>query len=403
VIEATRGIAVFAVVYAAAPLVGQFFAEPDAVPIVRAIGLAAPILGLKNPGIIYFQKELDYHKEFVYQTGGSIVQFLVTVGYVLVVPSVWSFVYGYLAGNLARFLFSYLLHGYRPSLSFDAGAAREMFTFGKWVTGSSIVYFLYSQGDDAFVGAFLGAAPLALYQYAYRFSNAPATELSQVVGKVMFPAYSQMQDDITRIRSAFLQAFRFTAFVAVPMAFGLAIIAPSFVRTFLGTEWVGMIPAMQALAVYGLGRALTKNFSPVWKALGRPDIPAKMGLFYLVFLAVTIYPATAAFGVTGAAVAVSGVYALLVMPVDIYLASEFVECRMATIYGELFYPLTAGLLMAAVTWWVQATLPAGPPVTFVVTLLTGAVSYVAATALVEVVLGWGIRQEITTIIDGIDA
>ncbi len=400
-LETTRGLGIALVVFLAAPLVATVFAEPRATDIVRVIGLSPLALGLKNPGVIYFQKNLDYHKQFVYQTSGSIVQFVVAVSYVLLVPTVWSYVVGYVAGNVARLVVSYAIHGFRPSLQFDREAAKDMIGYGKWITGSSIVYFIYSQGDDAFVGWLLGPAALALYQYAYRFSNAPATEFTQVVGKVMFPTYSKFQNDLPRVRSAFMRSFRFSGLLSVPMAFGIVVVAPSFVRTFLGPTWVEMIPAMQVLAVYGMLRALGRNFGPLWKALGRPDLTTKIGVLRIVLVGLLVYPVTERFGITGIALLITALYVFPIFPIDIYLIGSMLDTRMTDIYAELLYPLVAGALMAGATWWVRETIAASPPVEFVGVVLTGVVTYPLAVLLVEELSNWGIRQDITMFLDGV--
>lgn len=401
VLETARGLTVAVVVFVAAPLIASVLGEPRATDIIRVIGFSALLLGLKNPGIIYFKKDLEYHKQFVYQASGAVVQFTVAIGYVVVIPSVWGYVFGYIAGNAARLLVSYLAHDFRPSLQFDVQAARDMIGFGKWITGSSIVYFLYNQGDDAFVAWLLGPAPLALYQYAYRFSNAPATEVTQVLGRVMFPTYSKFQNDIPRVRSAFMQSFRFSALLAFPMAFGIVVIAPSFVRAVLGESWVEMVPAMQVLAIYGLLRALGRNFSPVWKALGRPDLTTKIGILRVVTVALVIFPATDAYGITGTALVITGLYIVPIFPIDVYLLASMIDAKMTDIYAELVYPLTAGGLMAGAAWWVGNTLSVGAPFEFVAVLLTGLVSYPIAVFMLEGVFNWGIRQEIEMFVDGV--
>ena len=400
-LQTARGVVITGVVWAAAPLVGRVFGEPAAVPLVRAIGLSALFVGVKNPGVIYFQKRLEFHRDFVYQISGAVVQFLVAVGYVLVVPSVWAYVIGYLAGNLTRTVVSYLIHDYRPRLAFDADAARELIGYGKWITGSAAVYFLNSQGDDAFVGWLLGPAALGLYQYAYRFSNAPATELAQVVGRVTFPAYSQLQNDPDDARTAFFRALRVTGLVAVPMAFGIAVAAPSFVRAALGEAWVPMVPAMQLLAGFGLLKAVSTTFSAVWKALGRPDYSAKMGIARLLLVAVFAWPATTRFGITGISGVLVAVYLFPVFPADTYLVTNLLDTSPVRVFVELAYPLVAGTLMATAAAGVAWLLTAPPVVEFVAVVATGLFTYPLAVLLVERGLGWGVRPDIDALIDGV--
>lgn len=398
VLEVGRGLFIGGVVFAAAPLIASFFSEPNATDVIRVMALSPVLFGLRNPGVIYFQKNLEFHKQFLYQVGTQIVRFVVGIGAVLVSPTVWAYVAAFLVADLTRTLFSYLIHEYRPWPRFDRSAASELVDYGKWITGSSIVYFLYSQGDDAFVGWFLTPAALAFYQYGYRFSNAPATEFSQVVSNVMFPTFSKMQDDTDRLRSAFLETLRMTSLVAFPAAAGIAAVAPSFVHAFLGEEWQPMVLAMQILAVYGLLRAVGKTFGPVWKAIGRPDIITKMGALQVVIIAALIYPLTSAFGIAGTALTITGVYLFPVMFLDVYIMKDILETSFARIAYEFLYPLLASAFMFACVWFVHLELAVVPLVEFFALIVVGIVAYVGAVLALESRFEWGIRQDVHTVV-----
>jgi O-antigen/teichoic acid export membrane protein len=198
-----RGFILFTILYLVAPYAAVFFNAPEAKPIIQVIAFSILLQAFTNIGVIYFQKELEFNKEFKYQFAGTLTDFIVAVSAVLILRNVWALVFGLLAGNAARCFVSYLIHPYRPHLSFDLGKAKELFGFGKWILGSSILFFLIMQGDDIFVGKFLGATMLGFYQLAYRISNMPATEITHVISQVTFPAYSKLQDNIPKLREAY--------------------------------------------------------------------------------------------------------------------------------------------------------------------------------------------------------
>ncbi|MGM0717702.1 MAG: oligosaccharide flippase family protein [Halobacteriota archaeon] len=243
-LEVGRGGLIASLLFAVALPVGEwFFDEPRAVEIIRVIGLSTPLLGFRNPGIVYFQKNPEFYKQFAYKIGGDSAHFIVGVGYALVNPTAWAFVFGFLAADVVKLVLSYVIHGYRLFPSFDLDIAKGLIRYGKWITRSSILFFIYSEGDDALVGWFLTPTALAYYQYTYRFSNAPATELSQVITRVMLPAYSKLQTDEEELRGAFLRTLCVTALVSFPSAIGIAAIAPESVvgglRRGVGTGGTG--------------------------------------------------------------------------------------------------------------------------------------------------------------------
>jgi PST family polysaccharide transporter/lipopolysaccharide exporter len=398
VLEVGRGILVFVVLVALAPFIASLLNDASATNLVRAIGLSPLLLGFRNPGIVYFQKNLDFHKQFVYKVSGTVVQVTVAVGWALVSPTAWALVAGYVAGDGLRAVLSYFVHDYRPRPSFDRGSASQLVDYGKWMTSSSILFFIYSEGDDAFVSWLLGPSVLAFYQYGYRFSNAPATELTNVVSSVMFPAFSKLQNDPGRIRSTFLKTLRVNAVIASPVAFGIAVVAPEFVRTFLGGQWTRMIVPMQILAGFGYLRALGQTFGPIWKAIGRPDLITKLSALRVTLVALTIYPATQRFGIVGTAAVVTAINVFPMMPLDVYIATELLDVDVVSVLREMFFPAAASAVMAAVVWYLGETLPVPPWTELALSVPVGVAMYVGVVSLIEHQSKWDVSGNVRTIL-----
>lgn len=400
-LEIARGLLIFAVLYLLAPHLAGFFGEPEATRPIQVIGLGPLLYGLRNPGVVYFKKHLEFHKDFVYRAGGGFTQLIVGVGWALYSPTVWALVFAFLARDAVELGLSYVLHGYRPWPSFDLAAAKELINYGKWITGSSIVHFVYSEGDDAFVGWYLSATALGFYQYAYRMADTPSTEVSEVISQVMFPTYSKLQGDVVQLREALLQTTRFTAFMTFPMALGIALVAPSFVPSILGPAWNPMIPVLQILAVYGLIHAITRNFGSLWKAVDRPDLTLKIPLLGVAMIAILIWPMTARWGIVGTAVAVVGVSIIPLFPINVYLTAKLVDCPTWLIYREYAYPFVASGAMFASLWYARGFLDVAPLVEFLLLVPAGAVVYIVVALFLERQFDWGIEDNLRTVINGI--
>ena len=63
------------------------------------------------------------------------------------------------------------------------------------------------------IGRFLGATTLGFYALAYRLVLYPLQGVSSVVGRVMFPLLSRIQQDDARIRNAYLKVTNAVAMV----------------------------------------------------------------------------------------------------------------------------------------------------------------------------------------------
>lgn len=340
-----RGFILFVILYLIAPYAATFFNAPEAKPIIQVIGFAILLQAFTNIGVIYFQKELEFNKEFIYQFAGTLADFIVAVSAVLILRNVWALVFGLLAGNFARFVVSYLIHPYRPHLSRDLGKAKELFGFGKWILGSSILVFLITQGDDIFVGKLLGATALGFYQLAYRISNMPATEITHVISQVTFPAYSKLQDNIPKLREAYLKVLLVTAFLSFPIAGLIFVLAPDFTKIFLGEKWMPMVPAMQVLVLAGLIRSIMATTGPVFEAVGKPEIATKWQVVRLIALGASIYPLTSLWEILGASVAVF--LSNLTSAVGfILMVLKITSCKRGEWIKAMSFPLIAVLFMA---------------------------------------------------------
>lgn len=305
VVQVVRGVAMGAVLAAVAPWVAGFFEEPGAAPLVRVLGLVAVVRGFRNIGVIFFQKEIEFHREFVFRLSATVPDLVVSVAAAVLFRNAWALLAGLVAGAAVQSVASYWLHPHRPRLRFDLERARELFDFGKYLTAQSVVLFLLTEGDDALVGKVLGAASLGFYQIAYRLSNLATTEIRNVVSGVAFPTYAKLQDRPEKLRRGLRRSLGLIAFLALPVAAAVAALAPEITVVFLGEKWLPMVPAMQLLCLFGALRAVASTFGPLYQALARVDVPLRVNVVQLVLLASVIYPMTTRWGIVGASAAIT--------------------------------------------------------------------------------------------------
>jgi O-antigen/teichoic acid export membrane protein len=299
-----RGFVLGGLVLLAAPVIGRFFDDARVTGLLQVLALSPVVKGFANAHVVSFARELEFDKSFLLNGGGALVQTVVAVVFAVLEASVWALVWGLLAGNLARVVLSFTLTASRPRLSFSMERFRSLFSFGRWILGSKIVVFLSTQGDDIVVGKILGTDALGYYRLSYRLSNMPATELATAVSTVTFPAFSKVQEDLGRLRNAFCETFELITAVSFLLGGLILTLADLAVPFLFGEKWIPIVPLVQMLSVYGIMRSMGSPFGPVFQAIGRPDLMAKIQLFNLAVLAAVIFPMTFRWGVSGTAAAV---------------------------------------------------------------------------------------------------
>ena len=299
--SAMRSGLLFAAMFIAAPHVADFFREGRLTEIIRVVALSYLLYGFMNVGVLYFEKNLQFHRQFIYEATAHIVDVAVSLLVALATRDVWALVWGGLAGNLTRCILSYVLHPYRPSFRFDIARFRELFRFGRWVFLSGVAGYAAIQLDSIVVGRMLSATHVGYYQLAALFSSLPATEVAIVLAMVLFPSYAKLQGEPGRLREAHRRVLQFTALLCIPMGCGTIALAPELTRVLLGETWLPVIPVIEILGVLGISRAFEISSSTLFMGMGRPQYVTRMTTLQLVLLAMGLYPSIRLWGLEGAA------------------------------------------------------------------------------------------------------
>lgn len=388
---AIRGVFLFSVLFVTAPLIAKFFNSTQAELVIMVIAVNMLITGFGNIGIVFFQKELEFNKQFTYEFSATIVDLIVSISLAFILRNVWALVWGGMAKNITRFFLSYILHSYRPRIRFDKDKFRDLFGFGIWISGSTILIFLITQGDDVFVGKMLGVTALGFYQMAYLLSNLPSTEIADVISRVTFPAYSRLQDDLTKLREAYLKVLQVTAYISIPLAGGILILSHEFTQIFLGEKWLPMVPAMQILALAGLIGSISATTRPIFHGIGKPKVDMIWQIIRLLVLVAVIYPLTIRWGISGAAVAV--LISTFVSAIGFnVMAVRMTKCDFTSFGKMTMLPLMNAIVMIFIIMLVKMNFVCIDILQFLLLIGVGFTTYIFITFLFEKLMNYGITK-----------
>jgi lipopolysaccharide exporter len=380
---ALRGFLLYGLLFVAAPFAATFYEAPEAGPIIQVAGLMMIINALASIRVVYFKKELEFQKQFMYMLSGTFVDLVVSVTLALIFRDIWALVYGLLAGGIARLVVSYIIAPYFPKLRIDVPKLRELYSYGRWIFGSSIFIFLLTQGDDALLGKVLGLTALGFYQMAHRISNLPATEISHVISSITLPAYSKLQDNKDGLREAYLRVLKLTALLSIPAAGGIFILAPELTRILLGERWLPMVSAMQVLVIGGATRSIGATMGPVFQAVGKPQILTKFLFVQTVLVAILIYPLTVRLDIMGTALSLM-IPGLIVNSIFATHIVRITGCGWNRFFQAVGYPLLGTLAMVFVIFVLKTfALPSVGLPGFILLIVLGVLVYLSVAYIME--------------------
>jgi O-antigen/teichoic acid export membrane protein len=91
----------------AAPFLAIFFQSPHATLVLQVLGVTEFLRGLVNPGILYFQKELEFHKKALNDLVPTAAEVMTAIITAVILQNVWALVFGFMAGRVMMVLVSY--------------------------------------------------------------------------------------------------------------------------------------------------------------------------------------------------------------------------------------------------------------------------------------------------------
>lgn len=214
---------------------------------------------------------------------------LIYLGIAVVLASIgfglWSLVYAGVARAFSRMILLLMICPGREWLrprQVDTAVIKSLLKFGVQSTGSGFVSFANSVMDNMFVGRVMGVQALGYYSKAYDFSTNTVDGFNKVLGGVLFPSYSQIQEDRERLSSAYMKSLRLVALVIVPASVGIFSLAQEFISVLLGEKWLPMVASLQILSLMCLVRSLSATTSPLFLSMGFPNFDLRAGLLVMV-------------------------------------------------------------------------------------------------------------------------
>lgn len=348
--EALRGFALGGIMFLAAPYIAAFFESPDSLLIIRVMSVIPPLIFLRNIELIVAVKNLAFNKVVYVEASSELTGMLIGITLAVIYKNVWALVIASIASWVVQVIMTYVIFSTRPLIVWDWSVIRHHFRYGRQIWATGVSHYLYNNGDDWFVGKMLGTSALGLYGRAYQLGNLPTTELTLVLNRVLFPAFSKVKEDIARLRAAFLEVQKTISVLVAPIAAVLFFFARPFVEVVLGSKWLPMVPAFQVLVWWGGLRTFRGPSGSIFRAVGRPIITAYLTIAKLALMLALLWPARQ-YGIAGVAGVVL-LTSLLEFPVMMWLTAKRLDATVGMIYRSIWLPFAvaflAGLLTAAI-------------------------------------------------------
>lgn len=256
-------ISLYLLLFFLAPVIANFYEEPQLTSITRVISLNLILSSLS----IVQKTRLTINLDFKTQTKAGLVAVIIsgTIGVICAYRGleVWALV---IQGLVNQFFISMALmyfSRWKPKFMFSGQSFKRLFSFGSKLMLSNILTSIYTNATNLVIGKKYSSADLAFYNRGFTLSQFPSTNLSDVMNRVIYPVLARVQDDMDSLRREYLKYLHMTHYIILPLMGLLLVLAKPLIEVLLTPKWLDAVPYLQIFC-------LNFMFYPLQQQTGNP-------------------------------------------------------------------------------------------------------------------------------------
>lgn len=337
------GVLLSLIVSLFAPFISDFYNQTELIDLLRVFSLDFILYSLTIVQLGILMREMKFRKLAIIDILSVFISASIGISLAFIGAGVWSLIAQTLSFTASRAITIWIISSWRPSLNYNWRFIVDDLRFGGSLLGAQLLNQITRNIDYILIGYYFSATQLGFYNRAYSLSMIPVAIVVQVVSKVIFPAFSKIQNDNKRIRLAFLRVIQMVGFIIFPILTGAIVVADKFISLIFGYKWIEMVTIFQVLSFTALIQSISKLDGNLYYSKGRADLQLKVGLGIKTFEILGIIIGLN-WGILGVAIGYSIGVLMGVYP-NYYYAGSLVNLRFKEIIITLFPTFTISIGM----------------------------------------------------------
>lgn len=265
-------VILYALLFFCAPLIADFFHQEELITLSRVAFLSIPLSAIGIVPTAYLFKNLIIKEVTIQRIIVLTISGIVGIVMAFKGLAYWSLVAQQLTYCGLQSLGKYLLMPWRPSLHVDFGPVRRMFAFSSKILVTNVVGQVSNNILTVIFGRLFPVRTVGNFTQAYKWNNMASSTVSGMMQQVAQPVLASIKNENGRQLNIVRKMVRFTAFLAFPAMFGLAIISKEFLTLLISDKWIDSVPILQILCVSGAFLPLYQPLQNLIVSHGRSDL-----------------------------------------------------------------------------------------------------------------------------------
>lgn len=266
------GLFLYTVLFFCAPFIAAFYEKPELVALARYSFLGFFISSFGTAHYAYLFRNLMVRQRAISLTVSLFVSGVVGITLAYYGMSYWGIVTQSLVYIVCVTAFNWYFSPWRPSFTFDFSPLRSMLSFSSKLLVTNIFNHLNNNLFAVLLGKFYTEKEAGNYSQASKWNYLGYALVQDTLQNVSQPVLSRVNDDLLRQQNVFRKLLRFTAFIALPVMFGLSFIARELIVITITDKWLPAVDILQLLCISGAFVPIIRLYSNLLISRGKSSV-----------------------------------------------------------------------------------------------------------------------------------
>ena len=255
------GVVFYLLLFACAPLIANFYKQPQLTSLTRYVALSFVISSLSTAPRAYLFTHLMVRETSIMTITALVASGAVAIAMAFQGMAYWSIATQNIVYIIVVTALSYHFTGWRPSLKVNFTPIREMFGFSSRLIVTYVVNTVNTHLFSVLLGKLYQAKEVGNYTQANKWNTMGSSLISSMIYGIAQPVFTKVEDERARQKAILRKLLRFTAFVTFPLMFGLALVAKEFIVILITEKWLESASLLQMLSIAGAFMPISYLFS----------------------------------------------------------------------------------------------------------------------------------------------
>ena len=340
----------YLVLFMCAPLIAAFFHQPCLESLSRYVFLAIIFAAVGISPNAMLVRSLKMKEKAITSLSALVVSGTVGVTMAFMGFSYWSLATQQILYNVVICIGRFYFTRWCPTFKVDFTPVKQMFSFSYKVLITAVLTTINNNVLTVIFGRLFPAQAVGNFTQANKWNTMANQLVTNTVAQVAQPVLTRVTDDNERQRRVFGKLLRFTAFLAFPAMFGLALVAPQVILIAIGDKWVNSIPLLQVLCISGAFIPLYTVYQNLFLSQGKSGTYMWLTIAQIAIMLAAVL-ACHKLGIMAMVIAFACINILWLLAWQMF-TSRLIGYRFMTMLRDLLPFMLIALVVMAVTYLV---------------------------------------------------